>query len=599
MAGPVIATATVAVELDGRKMLLEARVLGDKVGRALDKRVQAHAKNTGKNAGDGFSSSFLGRLKGSRNDFLNAVGSLFRLIERGAEKGIAGIGSVIGKGISNIGTSLGGLGKPGSLIEDLGLKLSGLGEAVAGMTGKGGWVGIAAGVLIFAAAMWSVFPVVGILGAALSGLTGIAVALVSVLVVGLAAGLLGLAPLLLAVAAGAGAAMIAFSDLSDEQKKMFDPFKEWYDTVKDMVQERVLGQLAESTQGFVDILNTFGTPLLVGAAEALASTIAYLEEALNRPEVQETLSTLSAALPGILSTLGQGLVDFVLGAIGFFTQLTPYASDFAGYIATAAASFAEWANSETGRQQIKDFMEIGVPAFKSLVDLVLELAPALFGLFTEGAGTGQTFIDKITDLVAEFVTWFDQKGGRAEIADWFKQAKKLAEDIGPIIEDLGQLLKDLNSPDTRGALYGLLALIDKLVQAFTWLYDKAEKAWAVIKGFGTGGLIGAANAVRDVLGLKAGGLVTSPTFLAGEAGRELVVPLTRPLSMVDPSVRSLSAIARGMDPSSFNAGYGVSPANGASKVVNIHPGAVQVVAATNNEVQVANAVLDRLVARWK
>lgn len=51
---------------------------------------------------------------------------------------------------------------------------------------------------------------------------------------------------------------------------------------------------------------------------------------------------------------------------------------------------------------------------------------------------------------------------------------------------------------------------------------------------------------RFVPGLAAGGLVFGPTTaLIGEAGPEAVIPLTRPLSQVDPSVRDMAAQLRG------------------------------------------------------
>jgi hypothetical protein len=46
--------------------------------------------------------------------------------------------------------------------------------------------------------------------------------------------------------------------------------------------------------------------------------------------------------------------------------------------------------------------------------------------------------------------------------------------------------------------------------------------------------------------MASGGILNQPTHVyAGEAGREAFVPLDRPLSQVDPSVRWLSAIAQG------------------------------------------------------
>lgn len=60
---------------------------------------------------------------------------------------------------------------------------------------------------------------------------------------------------------------------------------------------------------------------------------------------------------------------------------------------------------------------------------------------------------------------------------------------------------------------------------------------------------------REITPFAAGGQVNGPTrALIGEAGPELIVPLRRPLSLVDPSVRWLSAIAQGKMPAMASGG---------------------------------------------
>jgi hypothetical protein len=75
--------------------------------------------------------------------------------------------------------------------------------------------------------------------------------------------------------------------------------------------------------------------------------------------------------------------------------------------------------------------------------------------------------------------------------------------------------------------------------------------------------------------------------MVGEAGREAVVPLDRPLSQVDESVRWLAAIAQGK--TSYASG-GVA----GGKSLNIAPGAISVTVPNSDPVQVASAVLDRV-----
>lgn len=109
----------------------------------------------------------------------------------------------------------------------------------------------------------------------------------------------------------------------------------------------------------------------------------------------------------------------------------------------------------------------------------------------------------------------------------------------------------------RGAISGLRAIASA---AFQGMVSAARSIPGQIVGFfqGLGGRIASAIGsisipmpnIPDIPGIPdpfaSGGLVGRTTFaMLGEAGPEAVVPLNRPLSQVDPSVRMLSAIAQG------------------------------------------------------
>ena len=93
-------------------------------------------------------------------------------------------------------------------------------------------------------------------------------------------------------------------------------------------------------------------------------------------------------------------------------------------------------------------------------------------------------------------------------------------------------------------------------------------------------------------GFAAGGILNGPRrILAGEAGREAIVPMNRALSQVDPSVRWLSAIAQGK--TAHMASGGVV---GGGKTVNIDPGAI-IVQGVQNPDRVATLVVNRIAER--
>lgn len=77
--------------------------------------------------------------------------------------------------------------------------------------------------------------------------------------------------------------------------------------------------------------------------------------------------------------------------------------------------------------------------------------------------------------------------------------------------------------------------------------------------------------------------------IIGEAGPEAVVPLNRPLRLVDPAVRELSAIAQGLKPLASGGVVGTQ-----GKVVNV--GGLTVITPTKDPVAVASETVNRLVA---
>lgn len=86
--------------------------------------------------------------------------------------------------------------------------------------------------------------------------------------------------------------------------------------------------------------------------------------------------------------------------------------------------------------------------------------------------------------------------------------------------------------------------VDNLQSKIGGIHDKTV---TVTVNLAVERLNAAAQKVFDGVSFGSGGITTGPTrALVGEAGPEAIVPLNRPLSMVDPSVRALSAFAQGL-----------------------------------------------------
>lgn len=224
-------------------------------------------------------------------------------------------------------------------------------------------------------------------------------------------------------------------------------------------------------------------------------------------------------------------------------NMIPAIEDMADWVTTtlvpAVEKFAEW------------IIEDGIPAMKDMV---------------------KTFNEDVGPVIADVVGWF-------------------VDDLGPALSDVGGWIED-NEETWRfwaevvgNLLYGLLNPIGAAVDAFNTLFgaatDANNAASAGTGGGGGGGLY---------LPYASGGEVFGPTrALVGEAGPEAIVPLNRPLSQVDESVRWLSSIAQGK--AAFASGGVVGGSS-----VSVAPGAIVIQGSMDPRRQ-AYEVLDLMAER--
>ena len=589
--------------------------------------------------------SLLGRLKGSRNNFLNIVGAMSLAMERFGDKALTAFKpGEIARSISDFTSNFRGLTDvfkdQGFIagIKEFGTSMQGaFGGALGG--GKNGGIsgaiiGIVTGLIQMAQAIAAVVLAIGslnIIAPIITGLGGIITALAGSVAFAVAGFLLPLGPMALAAAAGVGALVVAFVNAGDEVKKAVQPFKDWFKEIQKPVQEALFKNLTADMDRFKSVLNGFVGPLLIAGAEALSAAFTYMSEAFQRPEVQNTLNTLGQTLPAILGSLGKSLTDFLTGLLGFFAPISVATVGITENIANIAAKFSEWANSTAGQESIGAFFTEASASAQILWDLVLSLGSALGTLFAQGKATGDQFLQKIIEIINKFTEWANSEEGRQKIASWMAFAKDLAGQLWSAIEKVGSMIAKLDTPANRAALLSLLSAfgqileaIGKVAAAVAPLAPAFQFAFRVIGAFAESaadmiGKVASAvsslvaalhritvpaalssifNMVSKISGVKlpytaSGGVFGSAQArIIGEAGPEAVVPLNRPLSMVDPSVRWLSAIAQGKGGSMASQG---SSSGGRSIVVQ--QGAFQVVTPTKDPALVSRMVLDGLVAR--
>lgn len=411
----------------------------------------------------------LGRLRGSRNDFLNIVGGMAGALERtlgGAIQGVfQGLGSVIGAfGRTLVGVE-GPLGKLGQGIDKLGLSISRIGGG--GLDGL--LVQIAAVILSFQ----FLVAITGPLAAGVSGLAAAFVALAVGIGGAIAGGLLALGPALTALAAGVGALTIAFTGLSKQQQAVFEPLKTLFEEVRRSVQGALFKNAGDQVNSLVGALRPLGG-LLTSLAGVFSNWATDVLAAIGPGgALSGSFDTLGKALPNLLRTTLDIISGLAGGLTGLFAGATPGAQRLFDGIAAVAAQFNEWANSVSGQQAINTFMQDAVDLLNTLWDIATEVGTTLKNLWDLGAAdSARLILEGVVGVFEDLNKAMSTPEGRQAVREFFVNGVQVIRGLGPVLQQIINLFQSLDNRLTRlqfqEFLNGVTSIISGIVSFVRW-----------------------------------------------------------------------------------------------------------------------------------
>lgn len=466
MPGPTIASAEVSVTLDGDRIAVQARLMANQAGKAMEKEFDKHNRKIGGQ----FEGVFARVFRGSRNDFVNFIGvigaGLERVLGAGVIKGFEGIGTAVSK----LGDKLGGLNGP---LGAVGGVLGKIGESVQGL-GKGGFDGLIVQIATFALVLQSAVAIAGPIAAGISGIAGAITALAVSLGGYVIGALASLGPILLALGAGAGVALLGILGMSDAMKESLTPLQEWYETAKTIAAESLFANIGEQASGLAEILTSRLNPLLQASGDAISAWADRFLAALDSPAMQQAAAVFETELPTILTNLLDAFTGFSTGLASVMQAIAPIVSTVTGAISEAAGEFATWAASAEGQNSLTTFFQEAADTGEILWGIIQEVSGVLASLFTAGNDTGQALLQSIRDIVAEFGEWLNTEEGRAELEAWFQNAQDVASALGGVIGDLVELFAALDTPSNRQIFLVVVDAVRGLIDGLTWLTDMLE-----------------------------------------------------------------------------------------------------------------------------
>lgn len=398
----------------------------------------------------------------------------------------------------------------------------------------------------------------------------------------------------------------------------------------------IIGEnLAIALQPLVPMLTT----LVAALAEGLAPVLPQIGEALGI--VAGAIATLFTALEPLMPVLAEIAVELLQAFADILLILAPYVDDLVLALLPLIAAVGE---------HLLPLLPELIQLFRDILPILEPLATFIVAVLVVALVLAAEAIDTVSGAVDTVIGWFEDLPGPIQvIIDIFTgdfagaadNAAGLIDDISGAIDAVIGWFQSWENPigvvasalsgNLSSALAGVGFDIDDLIgwidDAIGWLddiggaFDAAgdaagpfsgaiEGVISAIRGI-AGAVRGALGWIRDLVdainsipslpdmggfdipfipGLAAGGIVRGETVRrVGEGGRaEAVVPLERPLELVDPSVRWMAELLRGEGP-------GLAAGGVAGGGTTIMPGAIQLVYAGQDPERAAESFLDQLV----
>lgn len=438
-----------------RELRSEARAAGAEAGQEFDRSLGSRLGNL--NIG-------IGRLRGSRNDFLNIVGSMAAGLENI-------FGSSIREGFARVGSVVAGFGRTiaqaDGPLKVFGERLDSIGLAI-GRLGGGGLDGL---LIQLAAVLISFQVMVAVAGPLASGISGLAAAFTA-LAVGIggaiAGGILALGPGLVALASGVGALTIAFTGLSKQQQAVFRPLQNLFEEVRGSIQGALFQNAGNQVQSLVQALRPLGSVLtsLAGVFSEWATDV--LAAVGPGGPLGRSFQTLGTALPGLLrNTLN--ILSGLSGALtGLFAGATPGAERLFASIARVVGQFNEWANSVRGQTAINDFVQQAIDLLGTLWDLAKQIGGTLSNLWElGGAEAAQQILQMLVNSFADLNAHLATPGGREAVLAFFRNGVQVMSALGPILMGLINLFNTLDTSFNRIQFQVFLGHVRAAIGAIT------------------------------------------------------------------------------------------------------------------------------------
>jgi len=326
--------------------------------------------------------------------------------------------------------------------------------------------------------------------------------------------------------------------------------------------------------------------------------------------IQDIVTLLTNAKP-IIENFGTAIANVVGGIASVFATISPLAVRFSEALVRGSEGFRS--SVEENKEPILKFFTQAYEVASQVWDIIFSLGRVLAALFgaTYDPNTGpQGLLTTINNKLTGIKTWIDNNPG--VISKWFEDSKDVLGTVGGLITTVLDGLKNMDSEEIQSAITTVIGWVGNLAAAINAVAGALDKLGANAKEWadnpisqGGGGFGGGFDPLKvpqsaesrqaiknriPVVGTRArhaaGGLIRQKELAwIGESGPELVIPLRRPLGLIDPAARPAARLLRDKERERHS--------TGPTKVVNLTQNITPV---QSDPRAVAQSVVNRAVA---
>lgn len=306
--------------------------------------------------------------------------------------------------------------------------------------------------------------------------------------------------------------------------KLFREFVPIFERIGAKIEAAFLGPLTKALRPALRALlptleKGFGT-----LAGSLGRFFASIVTFLGSPQVSKFLGTLFPTLAGIIDRLGPSVIKILEAMTKAAEASLPFLERVADAFGGFLENFAELITKSIEDGTFQKFLDDAFISLGHIKDTVLAILGFFQTLFAETDEDGRTMLDILTELFKQFDEFFKSEKGKKFLKDMTDLAILFLDNLKLIIPVIASMaVPFLVVSRIINEIIFLVRILIELIRQALGLSNSLNNQKQLIRSRGQ--VIGSQTGSPPFF--AEGGITDGPT-IAGEAGPELVLPLTKP-----------------------------------------------------------------------